>query len=348
MHIRIQALVLVALSLEGTFAQPAHRHQHKHRRDLADVLREKTDLGKRTDPDWVKDVDWVKVCANGACDPNTPKKLAVNPVNAGSAAPQTSSTVPAPASSSAAPAPSSPSTSSSSSEGSSSGGTGSCSDLSSVWKSGDTSRSMGTTSADITAPWTTFGQSTPAKNVGSTDSYVGNVGSPYGSNMLPLTNCDVSSHKYSITFNNADTSKIEVALWNKVGDDGQALSGASRNAFWKFPLEAGQSAAFAIADNSQVAFSQACDRNTYPGSFDCTWGEADFGDQNSPNNGGSGYDRSSIQNSKGNTGLLSVCVDGHDCSSEAGNSFVSDKQSNAGGNLYVPPGQPMHVKVTLG
>ena len=169
--------------------------------------------------------------------------------------------------------------------------------------------------------------------------------------MYPLSSCDVSGQTYSITFNNADTSSINVALWNKVGDDYQTpgnpgpITGAFRNAFFKFPLAGGQSASFAIAANSQVAFSQACDRSG-AGAFDCTWGEADFG--NESNGGWSGYDRSSIPNSQGNTGLLTVCAAGHDCSSAQANSFVSASQTDAGGNLAVAAGQPMHLQVTMG
>ena len=208
----------------------------------------------------------------------------------------------------------------------------------------------GCTSADLGKKYTSFGGETPAQNVGQTDAYMGNVGSPYGTNMIPLSNCDASGYDYSLTFTAA--SDIKVALWNKVGDDyktpGRIQTGASRNAFYTFDLAKGQKAVFAIAPNSQVAFSQACDRNGANGQFDCTWGEADFGDKNHPNDGASGYDRSSIPNGKGNTGLLTVCVDGHECSSQESKSFVSTSQLNTGGDTNIPAGQPAHIKVTMG
>ena len=368
MHISFQALVLAALSLEGALAQPAHRHQHKHRRDLADVLGQKLDLSKRVDfndKSLYAGVDWDKVCANGACDASNPPSQAPQPApqastSAAASPPETSAPAPvASTSASTAPPSSTGSTGSSSSSGSGQG-SGSCVYPSAVWDKSQSDSSQksiggptcpgGCTSADG-EKYSSFSAPTAPKSDGTPADYQGNVGATYGQNMYPLSSCDVSGQTYSITFTNADTSPIEVALWNKVGDDYKSpgtpgpITGAFRNAFFKFPLQGGQSAAFAIDKNSQVAFSQACDRSG-AGAFDCTWGEADFG--NESNNGYSGYDRSSIPNSKGNTGLLTVCVDGHDCSSSQAHSFVSASQTDAGGDLTIGPGQPMHLKVTMG
>ncbi len=359
MHISFQALVLVALSLEGALAQPAHRHQHKHRRDLADVLGQKLDLGKRqdfNDPSLYKDVDWKKVFTSSSAD--TPP-----PASTTAAAPPASTPASPPASSGTGTSSSSDTSSSgggSDTSSSTGSGSGSCVYPAAVWDKSqkDTSQANiggatcpgGCTSADG-EKFSSFSALTQSKSDGKVDDYQGNVGQTYGHNMYPLSGCDVSGQQYSITFTNADTSKIEVALWNKVGDDYKSpgtlgpITGAFRNAFFKFPLEGGQSASFAVDKNSQVAFSQACDRS-FSGGHDCTWGEADFG--NESNKGYSGYDRSSIPNSKGNTGLLTVCADGHDCSSAQSHSFVSASQTDAGGNLAISPGEPMHLKVTMG
>lgn len=354
MHLSFQALVLAALSLECALAQPAHRHLHKHRRDLADVLSQKRDVDT-SGVQWDK-LPWQAICENGACQSSAP---AAAPGSTSVPAPIVQEKVATPAKSST---PASSSSSSSGSSGSS-GSTGSCSDLSSLWTTGDTSRSSmvymgdgssckgGCTSADG-PKITKLGGSTEPRNVGQTDTYMGNVGTPYGSNMLPLFNCDVSGYDYSITFTNSDSSQIKVAMWNKVGDDnatpGRVMTGATRNAFYTFPLEASQSASFAIAPNSQIAFSQACDRNVSNGQFDCTWGEADFADANHPNDGASGYDRSSIPNGQGNTGLLTVSADGYDASSKSAHSFVSTSQLNTGGKTNIPAGQPAHIKVAMG
>lgn len=363
MRLSLQALVLAALSLDCALAQPAHQHLHKHRRDLANVLNE-----KRQDVNW-KALDWAAICSNGACAPGGANNgAAVAAGHPAAVASPAASPAAAQVEEKVATPPKSSSTSSSSSKSSSgssdsSASTGSCSDLSSVWTTGDTSRSSmvymgdgsscpgGCTSADG-AKFTQLGGSTTPRNVGQTDTYVGNVGVPYGSNMLPLSDCDVSGHDYSITFTNGDSSPIKVAMWNKVGDDyntpGRDMTGATRNAFYMFPLEAGQSASFAIAENSQIAFSQASDRNEANGQFDCTWGEADFADANTPNDGASGYDRSSIPNGQGNTGLLTVSADGYDASSQSAHSFVSTSQLNTGGKTNIPAGQPAHIKVTMG
>ena len=373
MHISFQALVLAALSLEGALAQPAHRHQHKHRRDLADVLGGKLDLNKRVDfnnPELYENVDWQKQCANGACYKQgeavvatTSAGAGASPAETGGASSPAETTTQAPPASTSSSAPASSSSSSSSSSGSSGGsqGSGSCVYPSAVWdkSSADSSQSKiggvgkcpgGCTSADG-GQYSSFSAPTQPKTGANVDLYQGNVGTTYGHNMYPMQSCDVSSTQYSITFTNSDSSPINVALWNKVGDDYNQpgnpgpITGAFRNAFFKFPLAAGQSAAFAVDKDSQVAFSQACDRSG-AGAFDCTWGEADFA--NESNGGWSGYDRSSIPNSKGNQGLLTVCADGHDCSSAETHSFVSAAQTDAGGNLAVGPGQPMHLKVTMG
>lgn len=356
MHLSFQTLVLAALSLECILAQPAHRHQHKHKRE---------DKGNDGIPDEIfEKLDWQTICANGGCDekkssaqgaPITNNKLAVNPIKpavGASSGPSSSSIV----------QPSSPSSSStpSSSGSSTDSSSGSCNNLESVWdmKSRDQSRvgknlnetpcDGGCTSADGDR-FSGFGAATPPAHQGERDGYRGNVGDPYGRNMYPLSDCNVSGQKYAITFTNADSKQIEVAMWNKVGDDynvpGHKQTGHVRNAFWKFSLEAGQSAAFAVQANSQIAFSQACNRAGI-GKFDCTWGEADFGNEN--NKGWSGYDRSSIENSAGNTGLLNVCAEGHGCSSKEAHSFVTDKQTDAGGDLALPPHEDVHIKVTMG
>lgn len=361
MHLSFQTLVLAALGLECILAQPAHRHQHKHKRE---------DKGNDGIPDEIfEGLPWDKICADGNCDPNkapvTNNKLAVNPIRpavAASSGPSSSPVV----------QPSSPSSSStpSSSGASTNSGSGSCIDVASIFdkKSRDNSRDeidkfvpngqpkekpdtdcMGGCTAADGDSFSTFGEATPPAFQGETDGYRGNVGSPYGHNMYPLSDCDVSGQKYAITFTNSDSKQIEVAMWNKVGDDfkipDRKQTGHTRNAFWKFSLEAGQSAAFAVQANSQIAFSQACNRGGI-GEFDCAWGEADFGNLN--NKGWSGYDRSTIRNSAGNTGLLTMCAEGHGCSSKEAHSFVTDKQTDAGGDLSIPAEENAHMRVTMG
>ncbi|KAF6240146.1 hypothetical protein HO173_001756 [Letharia columbiana] len=248
------------------------------------------------------------------------------------------------------------STSSASSSGSGSGsGSGICNDLSSVWTKGDTSRSNavymgdgskcpgGCTSADSTK-YSTYGAATLSANSG--DAYRGNVGEPYGQNLLPLSDCNTDGHDYSITF--AAKSPVTIALWNKVGDDwqtsGRTMTGASRNAWFLFDLAANENAVIGVAANSQVSFSQVCDRNEN-GQFNCPWGEADFSDTN--NGAWSGYDYSVEANNYVNSGGISVTVDGFDVSDSNGCGFYKAGQEDTGCNTN-PPAGSMHVKVSVG
>lgn len=366
MHLSFQAMVLAALSLEGALAQPAHRHQHKHRRDLADVLHQRDGGWQAVD---YNSLDWKTICAKpGACSNGkvvaneaVPEdRHVVAPPGPSVVAPVGGSSPPA----SSAIAPQSPSTSPSPSTSDSSSGssTGSCIYPSDVWDPAhkDTSRKAsgpntdakypgGVTSADGPA-FSEFGAPSGTHADGIPDDYQGNVGAVYGHNMYPLQNCDVSKQTYSLIFENADSQPIHVVVWNKVGDNYKMpnvpgpITGAFRNAFWKFSLGPHQSAAFAVQANSQIAFSQVCDVGP-AGEMACTWGEADFGSE--PNSGYSGYDRSSIPSGSGNTGLLTVCAKDHGCSSKEAHSFVSVSQKNAGGDLAIPPG-PAHMHVTMG
>ena len=201
----------------------------------------------------------------------------------------------------------------------------------------------GCTSAD-SAKYSSYGQ--VSSSAGSGDAYRGNVGVPYGSNLLPLSDCNTDGHDYSITF--TANSPVTVALWNKVGDDwqtpGRQLTGASRNAWFLFDLAAGEKAVIGVAANSQVSFSQVCDRNGN-GQFNCPWGEADFSD--TANSAWNGYDYSVMANNYVNSGGISVTVDGYDVSDSTKCGFYKAGQENTGCNTN-PPAGSMHVKVTMG
>lgn len=373
MYFSCQALALAALALEGALAQPAHRHAHKHPRDLADVLekRIKYDLSKVNWAQVDKTVDWSKVDYSGKG--NAPPAVSVAP------------SVPAPVK--AAPpvneklavkgpagAPAKAQSSSTSKAQSSSASTGKCSNLSDVWTHGDTSRSGkgiggsacdgGCTSADMAKqgvqPWTdksTGGASKEKRATAEQDGYVGNVGSTYGMNIVPLSSCDkVSDHQYTITFNNKEGRPIQVAMWNKVGDDGKPQSGPSRNSFFMFNLAKDQSAAFAFETNSQIAFSEACGRQPdaygVAGDWDCIWGEADFGDKNAAGNGGntggSGYDVSTEVDIANAKGQLTVYAEGMDKSSRSHCGFTSVNQFSAGPGCNVNPTGAAHLQADFG
>ena len=186
-----------------------------------------------------------------------------------------------------------------------------------------------------------FGGRTDPVDNGNKDEYKGNVGAPYGSNMIKLNSpADIKGFKYSNTFTNSGSDKISVALWNKVGSDGQPQSGMALPPNLKFDLGPNESAAVVFDENSQIGFAKDGNRNQY-GMLTTAWGEADFGDLR--NQGWSGYDRSTIVQG-GNEGLLTISCEGAKTSSQQGNSFLSAAQSNAGGAL--PPGEA-HLKTEL-
>lgn len=186
-----------------------------------------------------------------------------------------------------------------------------------------------------------FGGRTDPVDNGNKDEYKGNVGIPYGSNMIQLDSpADIKNYKYSNTFTNSGSEKISVAVWNKVGSDGKPQSGMALPPNLKFDLGPNESVAVAFDENSQIGFAKDGNRNQY-GMLTTAWGEADFGDLR--NQGWSGYDRSTIVQG-GNEGLLTISCEGAKTSSQQGNSFLSAAQTNAGGAL--PPGEA-HLKTEL-
>ena len=187
-----------------------------------------------------------------------------------------------------------------------------------------------------------FGGRTDPVDNGNKDEYKGNIGIPYGSNMIQLASAnDIKDYKYSNTFTNGGSDKISVVVWNKAGSDGRPQSGMALPPHIQFDLGAGESVALAFDENSQIGFAKDGQRNQY-GLLTTAWGEADFGDLR--NQGWSGYDRSTIVQG-GNEGLLTIACEGAKTSSQHGNSFLSAAQTNAGGAL--PPG-PAHLKTTIG
>lgn len=331
MQLSYTALVMAALSLECAFAQPAHhRHAHKHRRDLANN-------------DWIKTKDWNDKSNYGGVDFSTIDYNAGAKKAAASQAPTPNTqTVPPPAVTTSAQTPAAPSASNDQPPHQ---------QAQSPKPSSDTSHQAASDQANKQdkgssgATPSRFGSVSAPKDNGNKDEYIGNVGIPYGSNMIKLANPeDAENYKYSNTFHNPTSDSITVIVWNKSGKDGQPQSGMSLAPNLKFELGPQESVAVAFDENSQVSFAQDCERDPNKGNIpNCTWGEVDFGDLR--NGGWSGYDRSSIPNGAGNTGLLTISCQGAETSSKEANSFTSAAQTNAGGSLA--PG-PAHFHTTMG
>ncbi|KAI4122461.1 MAG: hypothetical protein LQ338_005804 [Usnochroma carphineum] len=326
---RCNTILLAALGLECALAQPAHhRHHHKQRRDLKDV-------------DWSKvnynldDVDWNAVKygapAQAAAAPapaeSSPSSNPVQPDTDNhevkAAQPKVVNVVPVPAQASTASASAQPSQPGSSSQSDTSGGSGVVNGA-----QGGAQGSFG-------------GQSTPVVT-GDRITYIGNVGVPYGSNMMYVPSAD--GYKYTTTFKNVGQNPLPINVWNKAGRDGQANSGGCTEANLKFTLGAGESQVVAFDENTQAAFSRECDKGAggYPS---CVWGELDFGDQRPTDSTGqgnlrhSGFDRSSIPGGPGEVLTMSClnCGGGDQTSSREKNAFTSASQLSGGGQANPGP-----------
>lgn len=340
---RYNTIFLAALSLECALAQPAHhRHHHKQRRDLKDV-------------DWTKvhyDVDWTKVKYGGASPTTTVAGSApttsttatsdptTNPVdqsqdqsqgkpisdqNMKAKAPKIVNVVPVPAD-----------TSNTDSSGSQFSGGSSGSGI----VQGATGGAQGS-----------FGGRTAGRQSGDKDLYIGNVGVPFGSNMMLVdTQTAQQQYKYTITFKNTGSSDIKVIVWQNPGRDGSPLGGKGEDPIISIPLSGGESQAVAFDEDTHGAFSLDCARDNYDTSTTCARGEYNFGDQcpkewdnQNGSQGWSGFDRSTIAGGK-NDNLSMSCLNcgsgGPQTSAKGKNEFVTGAQQSAGGAIY--PG-PAHI-----
>lgn len=183
-----------------------------------------------------------------------------------------STLVPVPSSSSSGPS------SSSSSSGTSSGG--------GTWTESPSSGSFSTEG---------FGGSTDAGGSGVT--YKGNVGNPWGSNMIQVSESDASKYKNVIQFKGQNQEPWKVVLWNKIGPNGQ-MTGWFGNAALTFDMSPGDTKYVAFADDSQGGFAAAQDSipTSQNGGWASTWGEFDF--KSAGNGGWSGFDVSAIMAQK--------------------------------------------------
>ncbi|KAJ5637940.1 hypothetical protein N7490_007819 [Penicillium lividum] len=160
-----------------------------------------------------------------------------------------------------------------------------------------------TTSSGSSASWTeipsdgvysTSGFGTATNSSGSGDTYSGNVGSPYGSNIICVSADDASSYKYVVEFTGSNTDDWLVVIWNKYSSDG-TMDGWYGNACHTFTLTAGETKYYAFDYDSQGGWA-AAKGSSIPtddyGGYASTWGEFDFG--STANSGWSGFDVSAI------------------------------------------------------
>ncbi|KAE8350220.1 hypothetical protein BDV28DRAFT_139501 [Aspergillus coremiiformis] len=139
--------------------------------------------------------------------------------------------------------------------------------------------------------------------------YIGNVGDPYGSNIIEVSESKACEYKHVIRVDGSEKEPWTVAFWNKMGPDGK-LTGWYGNAVLTVKVNPGESKYVAFDDDTQGAWG-AAKGDKLPvdkfGGYSCTWGEFDFG--NTSNQGWSGWDVSAIQaqNSDSEVQGMKIC-----------------------------------------
>jgi len=282
-HITASALIVAALSIGDAIAGPTHMHLHQRSHEQRGVDYSKIDYSKLN-------VDWNAAYAAGQASKSAAAAAAATPKpSAGGAvfAAQVEA-VSSKVTSAAAAATSAAGKSSGSSAGLLNGVVG------------------------VSNSRTTFGDlSTTAYEVG--DNAVNNVGIPYGANIIKVDS--TTGYDFTNTFVNTQSKSITINVWNKVGADGQQLSGstsAPKTTTLTFVLAPGASQVIAVQENSNFGFAEATDKlRSDSGSFDTSYGEITFLKK------GSGYNLSAIPNTAGNKYNMSISsVEAPGCTSD--------------------------------
>lgn len=218
-----------------------------------------------------------------------------------------------------------------------------------------TTTTTGPTTTGTAFPTGFGGQTSPT---GSGDTFCGNLGSPYGSNMIQITKDSLSSYDYTITLDGSALQEdYQVVFWNKCGSD-DTLTGWYATSFpLSFTVSSGSTMYVAVDTDTQGGFvaipaSQDLPRNSY-GSILGFWGEFDFADSN--NSGWSGFDVSAIQaQDAGQTSFPGLKIEGNGVSSSittnlgaVDNAYTSDQTAVGGIGGNVPAG-PLALTATLG
>ncbi|KAL1957845.1 hypothetical protein VTO42DRAFT_5410 [Malbranchea cinnamomea] len=195
-------------------------------------------------------------------------------------------------------------------------------------------------------------------NTGTIDTYQGNVGDPWGSNIIEISGSDAPKYKYVAQIKGQNTEPWTVVFWNKFGPDGRQDGHYGRSAL-RFTLNPGETKYVAFDENTQGGFGAIGGNGELPkgnmGAYACTWGEFDLG--NKENNGWSGFDVSAIQAqlSKKDVQGMQICDvlnGGGACSSISSGGMLVNNAYTAGeiniggigGNL---PAGPVRLAVVI-
>jgi len=155
-----------------------------------------------------------------------------------------------------------------------------------------------------------FGGRTASSGSGAT--YIGNVGAPWGSNIIQVSAANAPLYKYTVHFVGSSNmaGNYEVVVWNKIGPDGGVDGWFNNNQATSFSLPPGGEVYVAFDEDSQGGWAAALGGSLPDapwGGYDPTWGEFDFG--SAINSGWSGFDVSMIvaQNAQATIQGMQIC-----------------------------------------
>ncbi|KAL6232436.1 hypothetical protein BDW75DRAFT_19598 [Aspergillus navahoensis] len=157
-----------------------------------------------------------------------------------------------------------------------------------------TTSSTTSSTSSSSGSYSTAGFGKKTANTGSGITYQGNVGDPYGSNIIEISESDAESYKYVAKISGQNSEPWDIVFFNKYGPTG-LMDGWYGHSALTLTLESGATKYVAFDEDTNGGFA-AAQSGDMPldstGGYATTWGEFDFA--SSGNGGWSGFDVSAI------------------------------------------------------
>ncbi|KAL3433363.1 hypothetical protein BDV09DRAFT_172058 [Aspergillus tetrazonus] len=157
-----------------------------------------------------------------------------------------------------------------------------------------TSSSDASSSSSSSGSFSTAGFGKKTVNKGAGITYQGNVGEPWGSNIIEISESDAEQYKYVAKISGQNSDSWDIIFFNKYGPTG-LMDGWFGHSALNLTLNSGETKYVAFDDDTNGGFAAApgSDMPLDPGGgYATTWGEFDFG--STGNQGWSGFDVSAI------------------------------------------------------